>query len=56
MWTNEYNPKISTWYITKCNGERNPMYWNNPRKFWSDFSGKTYKPEEVIWLDDFKIQ
>lgn len=57
MWTNNYNPENGDWYIVKLNGKRMPMNWNNYNKFWCDFGGKTYKPEQIdCWLDDEKCK
>jgi hypothetical protein len=53
MWTNKYNPTNSDWYIVVVDGKKSPMSWNSHNKFWVDFGGKTYKPEQIDrWLDD----
>lgn len=53
MWTNNYNPNKSDWYVAKIEGKRTVLNWNAPNKFWSDFAGKTYEPECIdCWLDD----
>lgn len=53
MWTNKYEPIKSDWYIVKHQGKRTVMKWNNHNKFWCEFSGKTYKFNEIDeWLDD----
>lgn len=41
----------------KINGEITPIMWNKPNSFWVDFTGKTYRPEEIeAWLDHFKAE
>lgn len=56
MWTNNYNPTEKGWYLVKINGKKDPLSWNIHNKFWSDFAGKTYRPDQIdCWLDDTKI-
>jgi len=56
MWTNEYNPTTSEWFVCIVQGKRIVLHFNVPNKFWCDLIGKTYKPNEVMWLDDYKIK
>ena len=53
MWTKEYEPVKSDWYIVKIQGKRNILMWNSPNKFWTGLDGKTYKFNQIDeWLDD----
>ena len=57
MWTNKYFPIEKGWYMGKINGQIIPIMWNKPNSFWVDFTGKTYRPEEIeAWLDHFKAE
>ena len=53
MWIKDSSPKTNEWFICIVNGQRMPMMFNVHNQFWVDFSGKTYKPNQIDkWLDD----
>lgn len=45
-------PEKSDWYICYVGNERMPLTFNAPNKFWVGLDGKTYTPEQVVWVDD----
>jgi len=52
MWRTT-EPLISDWYLVKVKSEKTILYWNHYNKFFSDFTGKTYKITQIdCWLDD----
>mgnify|MGYP007080394481 CR=1 FL=1 len=57
MWKTDSNPVKSDWYICiiLSGNIRSSLRYNQPNNFWADFSGKTYKPVEIKWLDDSLI-
>lgn len=57
MWTNNYLPEKSDWYICMVGTHRIPMRYNKPNKFWVELGGKTHSAKEgkVVWLDDSKV-
>jgi len=56
MWTKIIMPENSEWYICIVDGKRMPLRYNTHNKFWVGLAGKTYKPDEITWLDDCKIE
>jgi hypothetical protein len=54
LWIIDSNilPTKAGWKIGIVNGQNLPLYFNFSNKFWVDMAGKTYKPTEVVWLND----
>ncbi len=54
LWVNgdDRLPTESDWFIGYIKGIRLPLRYNAPNRFWMDFTGETYQPNEIDrWLD-----
>ena len=54
LWINGEDrlPIESEWFIGYIKGIRLPLRYNAPNRFWMDFTGETYQPNEIDrWLD-----
>lgn len=45
-------PEKSDWFICYVDGVRLPLRFNQPNSFWCALDGATFKPEQVVWVDD----
>lgn len=51
LWITDSNPTDSKWKICIVDGQQMPLTFNTHNKFWCSLTGKTYKPNEVVWLN-----
>lgn len=55
-WISGRTPVTSDWFVCHIGDERVILKYNVTNKFWADFAGKTYKPDEISeWLDDHAV-
>ena len=54
LWVNcdDRLPTENEWFVAYINGVRLLLRYNVPNRFWMEFTGKTYRPNEIDkWLD-----